>query len=451
MNGRRILIVDDENTARVLISEILTDEGYVPLTAGDGREALDAVKHQSPDLVLLDLKLPDIDGLEVLAGIRTTHPHLPVILVSAHGDVSSAVRAVKLGAYDFLEKPLDADRLVVTVRNALWSVELRGEVARLKEAIGERYRMVGSSSVMRGLREHILQAASSKAHVFILGETGSGKDLVARAIHNQSDRAKGPFVKLNCAAIPQELVESELFGYKKGAFTGAHANKPGRIEAADGGTIFFDEIGEMNLAAQAKLLSFLESFAIERLGETRCRKVNVRVIAATNKKIEDEVKAKRFREDLYYRLNVIDIHVPPLRTHREDIPELVEYFLEITCQELGIPAKTLEKSALKKLMELSWPGNVRELRNTIEKAVSASSGLVIRLGDLPESVDECDESLEPESISLHDARREFERRCILQALEAEDWNMSAAAERLGLDRTNLYRKIKALKIERKNH
>ena len=451
MKSKRILIVDDENTARVLISEILTDEGYIPVTAGDGGEALDAVKHQSPDLVLLDLKLPDIDGLEVLAGIRTTHPHLPVILVSAHGDVSSAVRAVKLGAYDFLEKPLDADRLLVTIRNALESSLLRGEVARLKEAIGEHYRMVGSSSVMRGLREHILQAASSKAHVLILGETGSGKDLVARAIHNQSDRVKGPFVKLNCAAIPQELVESELFGYKKGAFTGAHADKLGRIEAADGGTIFFDEIGEMNLAAQAKLLQFLESLAIERLGETRSRKVDVRVIAASNKELQDEVQAKRFREDLYYRLNVIDVHVPPLRTRREDISELVEYFLEVTCRELGIPTKTLEEAALKKLMELSWPGNVRQLRNTIEKAVSVSPGLVVRLEDLPKSVEEGEMVLETgETTLLQEARKEFERRFILQALEAEDWNMSAAAEKLGLDRTNLYRKIKALKIERKS-
>jgi len=271
MKGKRILIVDDEAAARMLISDVLTDEGYIPLRAENGRQALEAVKRQAPDLVLLDLRLPDINGIEVLEGIRRIHPQLPVILVSAYGDVSSAVRAVKLGAYDFLEKPLDADRLVVTVRNALWSVELRGEVARLKEAIEERYRMVGSSSVMQGLRERILQAASSKAHVLILGETGSGKDLVARAIHNQSDRANGPFVKLNCAAIPQELVESELFGYKKGAFTGAHADKLGRIEAANSGTIFFDEIGEMNLAAQAKLLQFLESSVIERLGETRSR------------------------------------------------------------------------------------------------------------------------------------------------------------------------------------
>lgn len=452
MKGKRILIVDDEAAARMLISDVLTDEGYIPLRAENGRQALEAVKRQPPDLVLLDLKLPDIDGLEVLASIRTIHPHLPVILVSAYGDIHSAVRAVKLGAYDFLEKPLDADRLVVTVRNALWSVELRGEVARLKEAIEERYRMVGSSSVMRGLREHILQAASSKAHVLILGETGSGKDLVARAIHNQSDRVKGPFVKLNCAAIPQELVESELFGYKKGAFTGAHADKLGRIEAADGGTIFFDEIGEMNLAAQAKLLQFLESLAIERLGETRSRKVDVRVIAASNKELQDEVQAKRFREDLYYRLNVIDVHVPPLRTHREDISELVEYFLEVTCQELGIPTKTLEEPALKKLRELSWPGNVRQLRNTIEKAISLTPGLTIRLSDLPElAYEEKEDVVEIGSDSLQDARKEFERRFILQALEEEDWNMSAAAERLGLDRTNLYRKIKALKIKRRNH
>jgi DNA-binding NtrC family response regulator len=323
-----------------------------------------------------------------------------------------------------------------------------GEVARLKKEVGERYKMVGSSSVMKSLRERIRQAASSKAHVLITGETGSGKDLVARAIHNQSDRADAAFVKLNCAAIPHELVESELFGYKKGAFTGANKDKPGRIEAADRGTIFFNEIGDMSLAAQAKLLQFLETSTIERLGETQSRKVDVRVIAATNKELLNEVQARHFREDLYYRLNVIDIHVPPLKAHKEDIPDLVDYFLEFTCQESGVPTKTLDEPALKKLIELSWPGNVRQLRNTVEKAVSLTSGLVIGLDDLPESVDECDRSQRAESISLHVARGEFERRFILQALEAEDWNVAAAAERLGLDRTNLYRKMKALKIKK---
>jgi two-component system nitrogen regulation response regulator NtrX len=448
VTGRRILIVDDERTARELITDILTDEGCIPLTAENGRQALKVVELQEPELVLLDLKLPDMDGIKVLENIRATYPDLPVILVSAYGDIDSAVRAVKLGAYDFLEKPLDADRLVVTIRNALWNIELMGEVARLKKEVGERYKMVGSSSVMKSLRERIRQAASSKAHVLITGETGSGKDLVARAIHNQSDRADAAFVKLNCAAIPHELVESELFGYKKGAFTGANKDKPGRIEAADRGTIFFNEIGDMSLAAQAKLLQFLETSTIERLGETQSRKVDVRVIAATNKELLNEVQARHFREDLYYRLNVIDIHVPPLKAHKEDIPDLVDYFLEFTCQESGVPTKTLDEPALKKLIELSWPGNVRQLRNTVEKAVSLTSGLVIGLDDLPESVDECDRSQRAESISLHVARGEFERRFILQALEAEDWNVAAAAERLGLDRTNLYRKMKALKIKK---
>jgi two-component system nitrogen regulation response regulator NtrX len=448
MTSHVILIVDDESKTRILISEILADEGYITLSAEDGEEALEVVKKHKPDLVLLDLRLPDMDGIQVLGRIRKNSPNLPVILISAHGSVSSAVKAVKLGAYDFLEKPLDSDRLVVTVRNALQRIELQDEVRRLKDEVNRRDQMIGSSSVMKTLKERISQAASNDAHVFITGETGSGKDLVARAIHRASERNRGPFVKLNCAAIPRELVESELFGYCKGAFTGAHKDKQGRIEAADGGTIFFDEIGELTPQAQAKLLHFMDSKSIERLGETSVRKVDVRVIAATNRELTEEVKQKRFREDLFYRLNVIDIQVPPLRDHKEDIPGLVEFFLENVSLEFGIPKKTLDKDALGKLIEYSWPGNVRQLRNVIEKAVSMSSGLVIQAEDLPPLSSEIGTLLVCEDLTLHEARQELDRRLIQQALEAEFWNIPAAAERLGIDKTNLYRKMKTLGLKR---
>jgi len=441
MRRKRILVVDDEPVARELISDVLARRGYSPSVAADGGAALEALKRRSPDLVLLDLRLPDMSGIEVLSSIRKSHPDLPVVLFSAYGTVDAVVKAMKLGAYDFVEKPLDVEHLMIVVRNALEQSRLLDEVTRLRAKVEERYRLVGSSKVMQTLRKRIRQAAASKAHVLITGRTGSGKDLVARAIHNQSDCSEGPFVKLNCAAIPHELVESELFGYRKGAFSGAYTDKEGRIEAADGGTIFFDEIGDMPPAAQAKLLHFLESSAIERLGETQTRKVNVRVVAATNRELLKEVKARRFREDLYYRLNVIDIHVPPLQEHPEDIPKLAEHFLERACRELGVPTKMLDESALKSLVKRAWPGNVRELRNTIEKAASLSSGLLITAHDLPAPADS---SLERKPGSFAQARRMFERRFLQETLEAEDWNVTAAAKRLGMDRTTLYRKLKAL-------
>ncbi|MBD3285794.1 response regulator [candidate division WOR-3 bacterium] len=449
MKDKRILVVDDEKRARELISRILTDEAAIPLTASNGREALKAIKTDGPDLVILDLMLPDINGLEVLERITTANPDMPVILVSAHGDVESAVRAVKLGAYDFIEKPIDIDRLVVACRNALWQLDLQEELTRLKMEVGSHYRMVGSSKVMRKMRERLQEAASTNAHVLILGETGSGKDLVARGIHNLSVRSNGPFVKLNCAAIPHDLVESELFGYKKGAFTGAHTDKQGRIEAAHEGTLFFDEVAELNLESQAKLLHFLESASIGRLGETKTREVDVRVVAATNNDLKEAIKQGKFRQDLYYRLNVIDIHVPPLRKHREDIPELVEYFLGNTCRELGVPTKTIEKAALRKLTSLSWPGNIRQLRNTIEKMASVSRKQILTVEDLSvigedtEAVDEYSKRL-----TLQEWRSQSERRFILQVLKFNNWNVSLTAKKLNVNRTHLHRKMKELGIEK---
>lgn len=440
--------MDDDANTRILYSDILSEENYTPICAKDGEEALEVLRREEPDLVLLDFKLPGMDGIQVLERIRKTHSSLSVILISGEGDIESAVKAVKLGAYDFLEKPLDSDRLIVTVRNALWSKELQSEVKRLKDELSQRYRMIGNSQVMQELGKRILQAASNDAHVLITGETGAGKELVARAIHQASDRSQFPFIKVNCAAIPSDLVESELFGFCRGAFTGAHKDRKGRIEAAQGGTIFFDEIGELNPHAQAKLLYFLDSHSVERLGETLSRNIDARVVAATNRELTGEVGSKSFREDLYYRLNVIDIHVPPLREHPADIPEMVEYFLESKGRELGMPVKIIEESAIKKLMEYPWPGNIRELRNVVEKAFFLSEGITIHPEDLPKLIDEDMSVTGAEKLSLKDAGREFERRFIWEVLKAVNWNVAAAAERLEIDRTNLYRKIKALGIKK---
>lgn len=448
MRKSRILIVDDNTNTRTLFSEILAEEGYLTVCTKDGEEALDALTLKEADLVLLDLKLPGIDGIQVLERIRETNQNMPVIMISGEGDIESAVKVLKLGAYDFLEKPIVTERLIVSVRNALLNAGLQGKLERLEEEMGYRYRMVGNSPAMSRLRELIVQASSNNAHVLITGETGSGKELVARAIHSRSNRSLESFVKLNCAAIPSELFESELFGYSKGAFTGAVKDKKGRIEAADGGTIFFDEIGELSIQAQAKLLQFLDSQTIERLGETISREIDVRVIAATNRELVAEVHKKRFREDLYYRLNVIDIQVPALREHREDIRALAEYFVECFCAKLGLPKKTLKKDAIKKLTDYPWYGNIRQLRNIIEKTVSMSNKPVIYAEDLPLlSENDNDLSLN-EDIALYKARQDFERRLIMKVLEYEKWNVSTTAKRLGIDRTNLYRKIRTMKIKK---
>lgn len=445
MKKIRVLIVDDNANTRSLYSDILADEGYQIVCAKDGEEALDLLKFKQVELVFLDLRLPDIDGLAILEKIRIAYSETVVIMISGEGDIESAVRALKLGAYDFLEKPIATERLLTTSRNALLNVGLKGKIAMLQEEIDSCHKMVGNSAVMTRLREKIDQASSTGAHVLITGETGSGKDIVARAIHKLSLRSLEPFVKINCAAIPYNLIESELFGYSRGAFTGANKDKRGRIEAADGGTIFFDEIGELTIQSQAKLLLFLESRSIERLGETTSRDIDVKVIAATNKNLPIEVQEKRFREDLYYRLNVIDIKVPALREHIEDIPELASYFLEVSCNELGIPKKQLDESAITKMSKYNWLGNVRQLRNVIEKTVSMSKEVVIRANDLHLLHEE--KSIAPQDTNLHQALRDFERQLIFRVLEEESGHMSNAAKRLGIDRTNLYRKMKSFGIE----
>ncbi|MBM3322831.1 sigma-54-dependent Fis family transcriptional regulator, partial [candidate division WOR-3 bacterium] len=364
-----VLVVDDDPEVRKLLSYLLKYDGLDVVPAATGMEALDLLGARDFNLAFLDYQLPDTDGLKVLAAALKAKPSLPVIMMSGFGTIKLAVQATKQGAYDFIEKPLDTDRVVMTMRHALERQHLQREVASLRAVCRNQYEMVGSSAAMRRLQEMIDRIAPSRASVLILGESGAGKELAARAIHERSSVSAGPFVRINCAAIPQELIESELFGHEKGAFTGAVAAKPGKLELAHGGTVFLDEIGDMSFYVQAKLLRFLQEGEFEHVGGTRTMKVEVRTLAATNKNLIEEISNQRFREDLYYRLNVVTLDVPPLRERREDIPVLAEYFLSRYCEEHAVPLKSLTHDALALLVGQSWPGNVREFANVIQRSV----------------------------------------------------------------------------------
>jgi len=447
-----ILVVDDEAGVRSSLSAILADDGYDVEAVGSGEEALAALAARRFELVLLDVWLPGADGLETLERIREGDTEIPVVMISGHGTIETAVRAVKLGARDFVEKPLSLEKTLLAVGNALKQRQLEAEVRTLKRQLDKRYVMVGESPAMRQLREEIAQAAPSNGRALIFGENGTGKELVARAIHAQSLRAREPFVEVNCAAIPEELIESELFGHAKGAFTGAHASRKGKFELADGGTLFLDEIGDMSLKTQAKVLRALQEQTIEPVGGAGSIKVDVRVIAATNKDLEKEIEAGTFRDDLYFRLNVIPFHVPPLRERREDIPVLARHFVEVLSAEHGRRPKPLAPEAVERLAGLPWPGNVRELRNIIERLVIMAPGEQIELRHLPSSLLE---ALPPGAAgaavaaasmagatSLAAAREEFERQFILGRYRECGGNMSRTAEALGVERSNLYRKMK---------
>ena len=445
-----ILIVDDEEGIRRSVADVLADEGYRPALASDGEEALGYLKERAADLVLLDVAMPGRDGIEILKQLRETHPTVPVVMMSGHGTIETAVRATKLGAYDFLEKPLSYDKLLLCVRHGLERSHLAEENRLLREELARSHELVGGSDVMTVLKEQIAVAAPTEGWVLITGENGTGKELVARQIHLRSRRAGQPFVDVNCAAIPEELIESELFGHEKGAFTGAIHTKRGRFEVANGGTIFLDEIGDMSLMTQAKILRILQEHRFERVGGTRSIEVDVRVIAATNKDLEEEIEKARFREDLYYRLNVIPLEVPPLRDRREDIPQLVERFVDRLAAEAQSVRKTVTDAAVERLMAYAWPGNVRELQNLVERIVLMTPRLVIDVDDLPEHVRSPDRdgragSLGP--VTLVEARAEFEREFLIERLRASGWNISRAAERIGLKRESLSRKVKSLGID----
>jgi two-component system nitrogen regulation response regulator NtrX len=448
-----ILVVDDEAGVRSSLRGILADEGYEVEAVGSGEEGLAALATRRFELVLLDVWLPGADGLETLERIRESDTEIPVVMISGHGTIETAVRAVRLGARDFVEKPLSLEKTLLAVRNALKQRQLEAEVRTLKRQLDQRYVMVGESPAMQSLRAEIAQAAPSNGRALIFGENGTGKELVARAIHAQSLRSESPFVEVNCAAIPEELIESELFGHAKGAFTGAHASRKGKFELADGGTLFLDEIGDMSLKTQAKVLRALQEQTVEPVGGPGSVKVDVRVIAATNKDLEKEIEAGTFRDDLYFRLNVIPFRVPPLRERRQDIPLLARHFVETLSAEHGRRPKPLAVEAVEVLGRLPWPGNVRELRNIIERLVIMTPGQQIERRDLPASLLEAlpagadGAAVVPGSSAgastLAAAREEFERQFILQRYRECGGNMSRTAEALGVERSNLYRKMKA--------
>lgn len=445
-----IKIVDDEPAILDTLSEILSDEGYRISTAPDGVEALKALQHSQADVVLLDIWMPGVDGMEVLAQIHKDYPDTTVIMMSGHGSIETAVRAIKLGAYDYVEKPLSLEKVCLTVAHALREKSLKDENTGLRKKIERRYRLIGQSPQMLYLLNQIKTAGPTNGRVLISGENGTGKELVAIAVHNTSLRAKSSFVEVNCAAIPENLIESELLGHEKGAFTGADSRKTGRFEQAHGGTIFLDEIGDMSLSTQAKVLRVLQEQRFCRVGGTEQVEVDVRVVAASNKNLPEEIKAGNFREDLYYRLNVIPLFVPPLRERKDDIPLLIDYFLKSVCEEERLKSKTVSPEACAMLMEYSWPGNVRELKNMVERLVIMTPGKEIMIEDIkrfshPEAYKETS-GLYKDS-SFKGAKEQFEREFIINSLSENNWNISKTAEVLKIERSHLHKKIKTLGIE----
>ncbi|MBP8985749.1 MAG: sigma-54-dependent Fis family transcriptional regulator [Syntrophobacterales bacterium] len=450
---KTILVVDDEESICQSLAGILSDEGYRVLTVGSGEEALKVIEEELPDLVLLDIWLPGIDGIETLKVIKRDYPQIQVVIMSGHGTIETAVKATKLGAFDFLEKPLSLEKVVLIINHALDLVRLEEENRLLRQKFPQDYELTGESRAIMDLKETISIVAPTNAWILIMGENGTGKELVARSIHKQSKRARKPFVEVNCAAIPEDLIESELFGHEKGAFTGATSAKKGKFDLANEGTLFLDEVADMSLKAQAKILRILQEKKFERVGGTKVIDTDVRVVAATNKDLEREMEAGRFRQDLYYRLHVIPLTVPPLRERKDDIPLLVRRFLKEFSLKEGVEDKEITEEALNRLMQHDWPGNVRELKNIIERLVIMTSDSVIRSEDIPPFIKPTvQDILEEEILSLDSfraARVEFEKRFIARKLKETEGNISRTADLIGLERSNLHRKIKSYGLETK--
>jgi len=454
--AQTILVCDDEKNIRRTLCTTLEGEGFATRAAGTAEDALQILGEEPIDLVIMDIMLPGMSGLDAIGAIRKTPEgaDLPVIVISGHASIADAVQAMKLGASEVIEKPLNRDLVVLKVQSAVQTSRLAREVKALRAATAKRHDMIGDSPATRKLLGEVDKVAPTKGRVLITGESGTGKELVARAIHKLSPRADGPFIKVNCAAIPAELIESELFGYERGAFTGATGRKRGMFEMADGGTLFLDEIGDMSGSAQAKVLRALQSGEISRVGSETTTQVDVRVLAATNKDLDAEVKAGRFREDLYFRLNVVPIHTPPLRDRKGDIPALAAAFMEEFCKENGFRMKTLGPGVVERLMAHSWPGNVRELKNVVERMVILS-GDVITTDDLPEELVVAPSVGAPVTPTptgarppLREYKEQMERAYILETLRETEWNISRAAAMLGVERTNLHKKMKAYGIVR---
>jgi two-component system nitrogen regulation response regulator NtrX len=452
----RILVVDDEAEIRRSVRMILEYEGYDVQEASSGPEALALIEREPPDLAFLDIKMGGMDGHETLQKIRQANDALPVVIISGHGTVSTAVEATKLGAFDFIEKPLASERVLVTIRNALDQGRLRDENRSLKRAVEARHQMVGESARIREVWDKIKRAAPTTATVLLLGESGSGKELVARAIHRNSLRSRERFVQVNCAAIPEELIESELFGHEKGSFTGATEKQIGKFEQADRGTIFLDEVGDMSPKTQAKVLRVLQEGEVERLGSARTIKVDVRVIAATNKDLETEIEKGNFREDLYFRLSVIPIRVPPLRDRREDIPLLVRHFVDLFSRENNRRPQRFTAAALEFMQNARWKGNVRELRNTVERLLIMTPGDSIDVDDLRDVVRVENKSAAPPVEApgsapiapgtLKEFKESAERKFLVEKLREHAWNISKTAEVIGTPRSNLYKKLEQYAI-----
>jgi two-component system nitrogen regulation response regulator NtrX len=447
----QILIVDDEASIRTSLTGVLQDEGYEVRSAHDGAEALEMIKAEPPQLVLLDIWMPGMDGIETLKKIKELAPDVEVVMISGHGTIETAVKATKLGAYDFMEKPLSLDKTVLIVQHALDKKRLEQENIKLRREVAKDYEMIGNSRAIQELKRQVQMVAPTEGRVLIYGENGTGKELIARTIHYLSPRKAAAFVAVNCAAIPEELIESELFGHEKGAFTGAGTTRYGKFEQAHGGTLFLDEIGDMSLKTQSKVLRVIEEQAFERVGGSKKIEVDVRLIAASNKDLEQEIKVGNFREDLFYRLNVVPFVAPPLRERKEDIPLLAEHFLEELCYKNGKKMMRLSKPALKALMENNWPGNVRELKNILERLVIMVPGEVIKLEHIPPSVGKLSPATQwtEKAASFKEARERFEREFLLQKLKENNGNIAQTARQLQIERSHLHRKLKSYGISLK--
>lgn len=454
-----ILVVDDEEAIRTSLRSILEDEGYEVSVAANGAEALKIYGTDPPHLMILDIWMPEMDGLETLRRVKEFVPMTQVMMISGHGSIETAVKAIKLGAYDYIEKPLSLENVTLRVKHALEQFRLAQENRSLRTKVQQKFELVGQSPAMQRLRDLIKTAGPTNSRVLIGGENGTGKELVARAIHMHSIRSDHPFVAVNCAAIPETLIESELFGHEKGSFTGATSMKRGQFEQADGGTLFLDEIGDMSLNTQAKVLRALQEQQFTRVGGTKLMKVDVRVLAASNKDLEKEIGKGQFREDLYYRLNVVPIVVPPLRERREDIPALVRHFMKMHVEEQGLRMKEVSPEAMAVFQHYEWPGNIRELRNLIERLMIMVPGVVIEasqatlslqgrtVGTVPAGNYAANPLLTKSYDSLRDARNAFEKEYISRKLREHHWNISRTAEDLKIERSHLHRKIKLLDVE----
>lgn len=451
-----ILVVDDEEGIRSSLRGILEDESYSVSLAVDGLDALASLQKDLPDLVLLDIWMPGIDGLETLERIKELYPDLAVVMISGHGTIETAVKSTKLGAFDFIEKPLSLEKVLVTVHNAISMSRLKQENSSLRVMIEERFEIVGDTESARLLREQIRIVAPTNAPILIFGEKGTGKDSVAHTIHRYSPRSEKPFIAINCAAIPEELMESEIFGHEKGSFPGATSLRKGKIDLADGGTLFFEEIAEMPLKLQQKLRKVIAEHKFERLGGVKSIDVDVRIMTSSSSSLEDAIKSGGFSDDLYFLLNVVPFDLTPLRERKADIPELVEHFLETFCRREMREKKSIGADVIEVLQAYDWPGNIRELKNIMERLVIMSSATSIDLMQLPEAILEsskaapfASEDVPADSSSLRGAREDFERLFIIQKLEENDWNITRTAEAIDLERSNLHRKIRSYGIELK--